>query len=237
MMSSLSVFNIFRCVVVRLCCSVFIICLCLSFPLLWSHIFIYIYLLSPYIYYLSIISIVSLSLSLFFLLSITLLFLLSLYFCLSLSFVVLFVLDTVPLHLCIFPSCPLLRHSQFLVFILPLSLSLSLSLPLLTPTSEYSLTLFVTPTYYHMWCVSKLVYHPKSWVLGTLDKFALETPYRRATPLATFTPKVSYPTSHVITPLSTSISHCKNKYLGGFVPVPAVLCGVAKYVGSGDGVP
>ena len=60
----------------------------------------------------------------------------------------------------------------------------------------------------------------------------------RVTPLSTSTPNPSYPTTHVrVTPLSTSISHCKNRYLAGFGPVPAVLCGFRNYVGSGDGVP
>ena len=48
----------------------------------------------------------------------------------------------------------------------------------------------------------------------------------------------SYPTSHLrVTPLATSISHCKNKYLGGLVGAKSVVCGVTKYVGCGDGVP
>ena len=38
-------------------------------------------------------------------------------------------------------------------------------------------------------------------------------------------------------PLSTSISNCKYRYLGGFGAVPAVLRGFGNYVGSGDGVP
>ena len=72
----------------------------------------------------------------------------------------------------------------------------------------------------------------------------------RVTPLPTFYPFRSYPTIPlrvIVTPLSTSFSHCNNRYLGGFGPVPVVLCGVgpvpvvlcgvAKYVGFGDGVP
>ena len=31
--------------------------------------------------------------------------------------------------------------------------------------------------------------------------------------------------------------HCKNRYLAGFGPVPAVHCGFWNYVGSGDGIP
>ena len=63
-------------------------------------------------------------------------------------------------------------------------------------------------------------------------------PSWRVTPLSTYTPKPCYPTIHVrVTPVSTCIRICKYSYLGGFGAVPAVLCGLGNYVGSGDGVP
>ena len=56
-------------------------------------------------------------------------------------------------------------------------------------------------------------------------------------PLATFTPKVSYPTSHMrVTSLTTSISHRK-KGIWEVLGVFQVWSGVAKYVGCGDSVP